>query len=128
MISLNLHHQFVAAKTTACILFIFRSSKICVSPINVISSLFPPRRCLSSGRRRHERTGRVTLPSYGAKISLLSPLLSSGNDSPRHLPSQVKTEALNPYYRRRPPSLDCSTPTLHCYKKVISIMASFLTT
>jgi hypothetical protein len=63
-----------------------------------------------------------------SKTELTTPALSSGNASSRRLPSWVKTEALNSYHRSRPPSTDHLTPTLHCYKKIISTLATFFTT
>jgi hypothetical protein len=70
---------------------------------------------------------RVALRSHGAKTSSLLPL---------HLPatlrpvasSRVETEALNLHHRRRPPSSDRSTPTLHSYKNVISTLVTLPTT
>jgi hypothetical protein len=44
-----------------------------------------------------------------------------------HLPSQVETEALNLHHRRRLSSLDRSTHILHCYKKIISNLATLTT-
>jgi hypothetical protein len=44
------------------------------------------------------------------------------------LPSQAETEALNPHRHRRLPSPDRLTPTLHCYKKIISSLATLPTT
>jgi hypothetical protein len=53
---------------------------------------------------------------------LVSSASSSNNDLFCHLTSRVKTEALNLHHRHQPPSLDCSTPTLHFYKKIISTL------
>jgi hypothetical protein len=64
------------------------------------------------------------LPSHRAKISFAASALSSGNTSYCHLPSQVKTEALNLHHHCQPPFLERLTPTIHCYKKVISIKDS----
>jgi hypothetical protein len=44
------------------------------------------------------------------------------------LHSRAKIKALNSHHRHRPPSLDRLTPTLHCYKKVISTLVTLLTT
>jgi hypothetical protein len=53
---------------------------------------------------------------------------SSGNASSRRLASRAKIEVLNLHHHNRPPSLDRPTLTLHCYKKIISIMTTLLTT
>jgi hypothetical protein len=53
---------------------------------------------------------------------------SSSNASSHRLPSQAKTEVLNPHHRRRSPSTDRLTPTLHCYKMIISTLATLSTT
>jgi hypothetical protein len=39
-------------------------------------------------------------------------------------PLSTQTEALNPHHRRWPPSPDRPTPTLHCYKNVISTLVT----
>jgi hypothetical protein len=53
---------------------------------------------------------------------------SSNNTSSRHLPLQAETKALKPHHCRQPPTPYCSTPTLHCYKKLISTLVTLLTT
>jgi hypothetical protein len=53
---------------------------------------------------------------------------SSGNASSRRLPSWVKIAVLNSHYRLWPPSPDCPTLILHCYKKVISTLVTLLIT
>jgi hypothetical protein len=53
---------------------------------------------------------------------------SSDNASSWCLPSRDETKALNLRHCHRPPSPDSLTPTLHCYKKVISILATLPTT
>jgi hypothetical protein len=50
------------------------------------------------------------------------------NSLSHYLLSRVETEALNPHHHCQPPSLDRSTPTLHCYKNVILISATLSTT
>jgi hypothetical protein len=72
IIALNIHRPFVAAESTTWIFFIFQPSKICVSP-GVVSSLSPL--CtVSPPADIATPPCHVTLPSYGAKTSLL-PLL-----------------------------------------------------
>ncbi len=101
----------------------FLSSKIHVSPTGIISSIFPPQCRLSSGRRRH--TAAPCLASFPwSENELTAFASSSGSASSCCLPSQSKTEALNPHYHRWPPSLEHSTPTLHCYKKIILILVT----
>jgi hypothetical protein len=53
---------------------------------------------------------------------------SSGNAPSYRLPSRAKIKPLNPHHRHRPPSPDRPTLTLHCYKKVISTLATLPTT
>jgi hypothetical protein len=50
------------------------------------------------------------------------------NSSSRRLTSRAETEILNPHYRRRPPSPDRRTPSLHCFKKVILILVTLTIT
>jgi hypothetical protein len=105
----------------------FRPSKIHVRPTGIVSSLSPPRCHLSSGRRRH-----ASAPCHASfplsQDDLVASVSSSGNALSHRLPSQTETEALNPHHRRRLLSLDRPTPTLHCYKKIISVLATFPTT
>jgi hypothetical protein len=113
---LNLHRPFVATKSTTCIFFIFWPSMIRMSLTR-----------LSSGRHRH-----AVAPYHASFLwrqnELATSGSSSGNVSFHRLPSRAKTEALNLHHRCRPPSLDSPTPTIHCYKKVISTWATLLTT
>jgi hypothetical protein len=108
------------------IFFIFRSSKIYVSSIGIVSSLSPPRCHLSSGRR-HAAAPCHTSFSL-SQDELIASALFSGNALSRRLPSRAKTEALNPHIRRRLPSLDQPTPTLHFYKKIIWTLGTHPTT
>jgi hypothetical protein len=50
------------------------------------------------------------------------------NASSHYFLSRAEVEALNPHHHCQPPSLDRSTPTLHCYKNVILISATLSTT
>jgi hypothetical protein len=50
------------------------------------------------------------------------------NASSCRLPSQAETEALNLYHCHWPSSPDSLTHALHCYKKVILILATLHTT
>jgi hypothetical protein len=109
------------------IFFIFQPSKISVSPISIVSSIFPPRCHLSYGRRRHIVTPCHTSFSLN-QDELATSASSSGNASSCSLSSRVKIEALNLHHHSRPPTLDHPTPTLHCYKKIISTMATLPTT
>jgi hypothetical protein len=89
-----------------------------------ISSLFPPRCRLSSCRHRNATTSYHTSFLWRARcICFIVP--QRFIPSPPH---RVEIEVLNPHHHRRPPSSDCSTPTLHCYEKVISILIILLTT
>jgi hypothetical protein len=103
------------AESNTWIFFIFQTSKIHVSPTDIFSSLSPPSCCLSSSRRRHATsTCHASFPRSQDDLA--------ASASSRRLSSRVKIETLNPHYRHRPPSLDHPTPTLHCYKKIISIL------
>jgi hypothetical protein len=53
---------------------------------------------------------------------------SFDNDLSHRLPSWAETKALNLHHHCRPPSPDSPTPTLHCYKNVISTLATLPTT
>jgi hypothetical protein len=50
IVALNLHRLFVTVESTTWIFFLFQPNKICVSPTDVVSSLFPLRCRLSSDR------------------------------------------------------------------------------
>jgi hypothetical protein len=101
----------------------FWSSKICVSPTGVISSLSPPRCCLSSGRHHAVSCFLPLKPRRTRCICFI--FRQRFIPSP---PSRAKTKALNPHYHHRPPFSDNLTPTLHCYKKVISTLPTLPTT
>jgi hypothetical protein len=106
---------------------IFVPSKIHVSSTGSISSLSPPRCYLSSGRCRH-----IIVPCHASFLrsqdELTAFVSSSDNTSSHRLLSRAETEALNPHRLHWPPSSDCLTPTIHCYKKVISTFVTLLTT
>jgi hypothetical protein len=107
--------------------FIFRSSKIYVKPIDFVSSLFLPRCGFSSDRCRH------TTASCHASFSISSDELVASASSFDNalfcrLPCRAETEALNLHHHRSLPSLDRPTPTLHCYKKIISTFVTIFTT
>jgi hypothetical protein len=104
-------------------IFIFLSSKIHVSPTGIVSSLFPPQCHLSSGQHRHAATScHVSFPLSQDVLATFAS--SSGNTLPCCLPSRVKTEALNQHHCRRLSSPNHSTPTLNCYKKIISTLVT----
>jgi hypothetical protein len=105
------------------IFFIFWPSKIRVIPTDVVSSLFPPRCHLSSDQRRHAVTPCHT-SFLLSQDDLAASASSSGNVLSHRLPSRTETEALNPHHCRRLPSSERLTLTLHCYKKIISILST----
>jgi hypothetical protein len=110
-----------------CIFFIFWPSKIHISSTSTVSSLFPPRCHLSFGRCHHA----ITLFHASFPLSqdeLVASTSSSNNAFSYRLSSRAKTEALNPHHRRRLPSSDHPTLTLHCYKKIISTLTTLLAT
>jgi hypothetical protein len=96
----------------------FWPSKICVSPTDVISSLFIPQCHLSFGWCCHAIVLCHTF-FHKAKTSLLPPL--------HHL-ATLHLKALNLHHYHRPPSLDHLTHILYYYKNIISILITFLTT
>jgi hypothetical protein len=121
--TLNLQRLFIPAKSITWIFFIFRSSKIRVSPTSVVSSLSPPRCRLSSDRRRH--TVAPCHTSFPLSQDELATSTSSfGNALSCRLPSLVETEALNHHHCHRLSSPDLPTLTLHWYKNIISTLAT----
>jgi hypothetical protein len=115
------------AELTVWIFFIFRSNKIRVSPTIIVSSLSPPRCCLSSDQHRYAATSCHTSFSL-SKNELTASALSFGNALSRRFPSRYETEALNLYYHHRLLSSDCLTPTLYWYKKIILTLITLSTT
>jgi hypothetical protein len=113
---INLYHPFVPAELIACIFFIFRPSKIRVSPTGVASSISPPRCRLSSGQHRHAAAPCHTFfPLSQDELTVFAS--SFGNALYRRLPSRAETEVLNSHHRCRLLSPDRLTLTLHCYRK-----------
>jgi hypothetical protein len=105
----------------------FRPNEIRVSSIGAVSSLFPLR-CRLSSDRCHYVTASCHASFPWSQNELAISASSSGNASSRRLPCRAEIEALNLHHRRCPPSLDRPTPTLHCYKNVISNLATLPTT
>jgi hypothetical protein len=127
IVGLNPHRLFVETESIVWIFFIFWPSNIYVSAIDIVSSLFPPRCHLSSGWRHHAATScHASFP--WSQEELTASASSFGNALSRHLPSRAKIETLNPHHRRRPPSPNSLTPTIHCYKKVILTESNMPTT
>jgi hypothetical protein len=105
----------------------FWPNKFRISQTSVVSSLSPPLCRLSSGRRRHA-TASCYASFPWSQDELAASASSSDTTLSRRLPSRAETEALNLHHRHQPPSPDRLTPTLHCYKKVISTLATLPTT
>jgi hypothetical protein len=103
--------------------FIFRPSKIHIGPTDVVSSLSPLRWRLSFNRHRHSATSCHTSFIW-SQDELVTSASFFGNVSFHRLSYRGETEALNPHHRCRPPSPYRSIPTLHYYKKIISILAT----
>jgi hypothetical protein len=107
--------------------FIFWPSKLRVSLIDIISSLFSLRYRLSSGRRRH-----VVVLCHTSFLlrqdEITGSTLSFGNVLSCRLPSRTKIKTFNLQHHRRLPSPDHLTSTLHCYKKFISTLFTLPTT
>jgi hypothetical protein len=99
----------------------FVSARLASSPSS------PPQCCLSSDRRRHVTASCHNSVSW-SQDEVVASASSSGNASSCRLPSQAKIEALNPHHRRWPPSPDCPTHTLHCYRKIILILIILIIT
>jgi hypothetical protein len=92
-----------------------------------VFSLSPPRYCLSFGQRHHI----IVLCHASFPLSqdeLAASASSFGNALSCRLPSRTKIEALNLHHRRRLHFSDHRTPTIHCYKKIISILVTLPTT
>jgi hypothetical protein len=107
--------------------FIFWPSKICVNPIDVVSSLSLPWCQPSSGRCPDAIVScHASFPWRQDKLAASAS--SSGNASSHHLLFRAEIKALNLHHCRRPPSLNNPTPIIHCYKKVISTLAILSTT
>jgi hypothetical protein len=124
---LNLHHPFIPAESIIWIFFIFWPGKIHVNPTGIVSSLSPPRCRLSSVRHHH--TTALCHASFAFRQDELAASTSTYDSAlSRRLPSWVKTEALNQHHRRRLSSPDHQTPTLHCYKNIISTLVTPSTT
>jgi hypothetical protein len=104
-----------------CDFFHFLASKIRVNPTDIVSSLFPPRCFLSSGRCHHAVISCHTSLLW-SQDELAASASSFDNTLSHHIPSQAKTKALNPHHRRWPPSPNSPALTIHCYKKVISTL------
>jgi hypothetical protein len=127
MVALDLNYPFVATELTVWIFFTFWLSKTRVSSTSVISSLSPTWCCLSSSRRHH--TAAPCHASFPwSQDELAASGSCSGNTLSSCLPSRAKTKPLNLHHCHRSPSLDRPTPTLYCYKNIISTLATLLTT
>jgi hypothetical protein len=105
----------------------FWPSKICVSPTSIVSSL-SLLRCHLSSSRQHRTAAPCHTSFPWSQDEFAASASSFDNASSRRLPSRAKTKVLNLDHRHRPPSLDSLTLTLHCYKNVISILATLSTT
>jgi hypothetical protein len=123
----NLHRPFIETESTTHIFFIFLHSKIRVIPTDVVFSLFPPR-CHLSSAQCHYCPAPCHASFLWSQDEFAASASSSVNALSHHLPTWAETKALNLHHRHWPPSPDSPTPTLHCYKKVISILANLPTT
>jgi hypothetical protein len=104
----------------------FWPSKIYVSSTDVVSSLSPLRCRLSSGWRCH-----IVTPCHASfpwtQDELAGSASFSDNTLSRSLPGWAETKVLNLHHHHQPPFLDNPTPTIHCYKKIISILITLPT-
>jgi hypothetical protein len=103
------------------IFFIFWHSNIHVSPTSVVSSLSPPGAASPSAGAvvRCHTSFPLNQDEFTTSTSTYE------NASSRRLPSWAKIEALNLHHSHWPSFPDRPTPTLHCYKKDISILITF---
>jgi hypothetical protein len=71
----------------------------------------------------------VTVPRFlpRAKDEIDVSTSSSGNVSSYRLSFRVKTEILNRHHCHRSPSPNSPTPTLHCYKVILTLATIFTT-
>jgi hypothetical protein len=97
----------------------FWSSKIHVISTHIVSSLS------LLWCRRAATACHISFPWSKDKLTICA--LSFGNALSYRPPSQAKIETLNPHHRRRPPSSDHLILTLYCYKKIILILVTLLT-
>jgi hypothetical protein len=109
------------------IFFIFWPNKIHVNPTDVVSFLSSVWCRLFFDRRCHAVASCPTSFPW-SQDELAASASSSGNALSRRLHSRAETTTLNLHHRRHPSSSDCPTPTLYCYKKVMSILATLTTT
>jgi hypothetical protein len=109
------------------IFFIFRDSKIRLSPIGIVSSISSLRCRLSSDQRRH-----ATTPYYASFLLSQDKFVVSAssfdNASSCRLPSRAETNVLNLHRRRQLRLSDHLTHTLYYYRKVISTLTTLPTT
>jgi hypothetical protein len=103
-----------------CIFFIFWSSKICINLTGIVSTLFPPRCCLSSGRHCH-----AVVPCHACFPFSQDELIASASSSSNTLSGRIPSRATPPPQATLPRPL---TPTLQCYKKIISNLTTLHTT
>jgi hypothetical protein len=124
---LNLHSLFVLAKSSVWTFFIFQHNKI--RTVQLASSFSFPLPAAASPSINVVMRAMLCYAFFPlSQDELTASTLSSGNALSRRLPSRAKTEALNSHYRRRIPSPNCLTFTLHCYKKIISTLDTLITT
>jgi hypothetical protein len=116
----------IAVELITWIFFIFLLCKFRVISTDVVASLFPPQCQLSSDWHHHTATScHAFFPLSQNKLATST--LSFDNASFHRLPFWVETKALNLYHRYQPPSSDCPTPTLQCYKNIISTLVTLPT-
>jgi hypothetical protein len=117
----------ICTRWIICVNFLhFRSSKIRLRSTGVVSTLSPLWCRFFYDQRCH-----VAAPCH-ASFSLSQDKFVafasfSGNTLSRRLPSRAETKALNPHHHHRLLSLDRLTHTLHCYKKIITTLATLPT-
>jgi hypothetical protein len=105
----------------------FWPNKIRVSPTDVVSFLSLPR-CHLSSDRHHHATALCHTSFPWSQDEFTASASSFDNALSCRLPFRAEIEALNLHHHCRSPIPDSPTPTLYCYKKVISILSTLSTT
>jgi hypothetical protein len=127
MIALNLQRLFEAAESITCIFFIFGPVRFTLAQL-ASSHLFPLPGATSPPADVAMLPHRVTLHSHWTKTSPLPLFHLSIMLHPVALPLEPKLKHWICITTACHPSSDHPTPILHCYKKIISTVATLPTT
>jgi hypothetical protein len=100
----------------------FMSAQLALCPPFPLSGVASPPTDVAT----HAMSCHTSFPR--SQDELVASALSSDNDSSHRLLSRAEIKTLNLHHRYRPPSLDCPTFTLHCFKKIILTLTTLSTT